>query len=67
MVVSKPLENIVLYLNTEQNCVKRNANGRNYEFTWNISPIILSEYSVLKVGSVAHDASAIAITAKAND
>lgn len=56
--ISKPLENIVLYLNSETNCDKQTRNDRNYEYTWSISPIILSEYSVCKVVSVAHDASA---------
>lgn len=58
MKLLKPLENVILYLNSETNCVKNNANGRNYEFTWNnISPISLNEYSVIKVISIAHDAS----------
>jgi hypothetical protein len=54
--ISKPLENIILYLNSETNCVKNTSGSRNYEFTWQISPIILSEYSICKVISVAHDA-----------
>lgn len=56
MKYNKPLENVILYLNTETNCTKNNANSRNYEFSWNISPIVLSEYSIAKVFSVAHDA-----------
>ena len=58
MKVSKPLENIVLYLNTETNCTKNTVSSKNYEFTWNISPIVLNEYSVCKVISIAHDATA---------
>jgi hypothetical protein len=56
MGVSKPLENIILYLNTATNCVINNSGGKNYEFSWHISPIILNEYSVVKVFSIAHDA-----------
>lgn len=56
MKISKPLENIILYLNTETNCIKTTADLKNYEFTWAISPIVLNEYSILKVFSVAHDA-----------
>jgi len=50
------MEKIVLYLNSEVNCVKR-ANGtdtKNIELTWNISPIVLSEYSVLKLITIQH-------------
>lgn len=58
MKVSKPLENVVLYLNTETNCVKtqNSAGTKNVEYTWTISPLVLNEYSILKVFSVAHDA-----------
>lgn len=68
MKLLKPLENIVLYLNSETNCTKvdntvRNTNGdittpatRIYEFSWNnIMPISLNEYTALKVISIAHD------------
>ena len=48
MKVSKPIENIVLYLNTETNCVKTVIGGKNTEFTRQISPIVLSEYSITK-------------------
>ena len=54
MKVSKPIENIVLYLNTETNCVKTAVAGKNTEFTWQISPIVLSEYSIIKLCSLAH-------------
>ena len=54
MKVSKPIENIVLYLNTETNCVKTTVAGKNTEFTWQISPIVLSEYSIIKLCSLAH-------------
>ena len=54
MKVSKPIENIVLYLNTETNCVKTAVDGKNTEFTWQISPIVLSEYSIIKLCSLAH-------------
>ena len=30
--------------------------GKNLEFTWNISPIVLNEHSICKVISIAHDA-----------
>lgn len=56
MKISKPLENVVLYLNTETNCVKTTNGSKNSEFTWNISPIVLNEYSICKVISIAHDA-----------
>ena len=58
MKLSKPLENIVLYLNTETNCIKNTISGKNYEYTWAISPIVLNEYSICKVISIAHDANA---------
>jgi hypothetical protein len=58
MGVSKPLENVILYLNTETNCIKSSGNSKNYEFTWCISPIILNEFSICKVISIAHDAAA---------
>lgn len=61
MGISKPLENTILYLNTETNCVKNNIDGRNYDFSWTISPIILSEYSICKVFSIAHDAANAAL------
>lgn len=52
---TKPIENIVLYLNTEVNCNKRtNGSTITYEYSWNISPIVLSEYSVMKLMSIAH-------------
>lgn len=59
MGVSKPLEDVILYLNTETNCTKTTISGKNYEFSWNISPILLNEYSVCKPFSIAHDATAI--------
>lgn len=59
MGVSKPIENTILYLNTETNCIKNTSGGRNYEYTWAISPIILNEYSICKVFSIAHDASVV--------
>lgn len=55
--ISKPMENVVLYLNTEVNCTKKVVNSKNVEFSFNISPIVLNEYSVMKLISIAHDAS----------
>lgn len=57
MKYRKPLENYVVYLNTEQNCVKRynSGNTKTIEYTWDISPIVLSEYAVVKLISIAHD------------
>ena len=60
MGISKPIENTILYLNTETNCIKNTSGSRNYEYTWAISPIILNEYSICKVFSIAHDASLVA-------
>jgi len=57
MGISKPIENTILYLNTSTNCIKVNDVTKNYEYTWAISPIILNEYSICKVFSIAHDAS----------
>lgn len=59
MGISKPIENTILYLNTETNCIKNTSGSRNYEYTWAISPIILNEYSICKVFSIAHDASVV--------
>ena len=56
MGVSKPVENVILYLNTEVNCSRTSNLARFYEFSWQISPIILNEFSVCKVISIAHDA-----------
>jgi len=57
MKLLKPLENIVLYLNSETNCTKTSDTTRNYEFSWNnIMPISLQEYSICKIVSIAHDA-----------
>lgn len=68
MKILKPLEPVILYLNTETNCTKKDnatvdaqgnpvAATRNLEFSWNnISPIFLNEYTIVKVFSVAHDA-----------
>lgn len=58
MKLSKPMEKIQLYLNSEitTNCVKR-ASGdgtKNIELTWTISPIVLNEYSVLKLITMQH-------------
>lgn len=55
--ISKPMESVVLYLNTEVNCEKKVINGKNVEFRFNnISPIVLNEYCVMKLVSIAHDA-----------
>lgn len=53
----KPLEPYTIYLNTEQNCQKYTVNSLTKTFTWNVSPIVLNEYSVLRLMSIAHDAS----------
>lgn len=53
--ISKPIENVVLYLNTEVNCTKRVINSKNVEFSFNLSPIVLNEYCVMKLISIAHD------------
>lgn len=53
--ISKPIENVVLYLNTEVNCTKKVFNSKNVEFSFNISPIVLNEYCVMKLISIAHD------------
>jgi hypothetical protein len=55
--ISKPMEEIVLYLNTEVNCTKREIAGKNVEFSFNISPLVLNEYCVMKLVSIAHDTS----------
>ncbi len=55
--ISKPLENITLYLNSAvSTCIKRTngAGTKNIEMTFPISPLTLSEYSVLKIISIAH-------------
>jgi hypothetical protein len=55
--ISKPLENITLYLNSAvSTCIKRTnaAGNKNIEMTFPISPLTLSEYSVLKIMSIAH-------------
>jgi hypothetical protein len=55
--ISKPIENITLYLNSAvSTCIKRTnqAGTKNIEMTFNISPITLSEHSVLKIMSIAH-------------
>jgi hypothetical protein len=55
--ISKPLENITLYLNSAvSTCIKRTngAGTKNIEMTFPISPLTLSEYSVLKIMSIAH-------------
>lgn len=56
MKSSKAVENVVLYLNTEVNCSKRTNTGNTivYEYSFNISPIVLNEYSVMKLISIAH-------------
>jgi hypothetical protein len=61
------MENVMMYLNTEKGCVKRLKNILNndgeiigtahFEYTWDISPIVLNEYSILKLASIAHTAS----------
>jgi len=53
--ISKAIENVVLYLNTEVNCTKRVINSKNVEFSFNLSPIVLNEYCVMKLISIAHD------------
>jgi hypothetical protein len=53
----KPLEPYTIYLNTEQNCIKNTVGAMTKSFTWNVSPIVLNEYSVLRLASIAHDAS----------
>lgn len=59
MKSTKPIENTVLYLNTEVNCSKRTNSGNTivYEYSFNISPIVLNEYSVMKLISIAHSSS----------
>ena len=55
--VSKPIENITLYLNSAvSTCIKKTntAGTKNVEMTFNISPITINEYSVLKIMSIAH-------------
>ena len=53
--ISKPIENIVLYLNTEVNCTKKVINSKNVEFQFNnMSPIVLNEYCVMKLVSISH-------------
>jgi len=57
---TKPIENVMLYLNTKVNCSKttlyRNAKTHKVTCTWNISPIVLNEYSIMKTKTVAHQA-----------
>jgi hypothetical protein len=62
--ISKPLENVVLYLNsglpatnTTIRKITNSAGTKNTEITFFISPITISEYSVLKVMSIAHASS----------
>lgn len=54
----KPLENYTIWLNTEQNCIRRNdsADLKTLEFTWNISPIILNEFATIKMIAFVHAA-----------
>jgi len=53
-VISKPIENITLYLNSAVNTERRTNGSKTTEMTFNISPIILNEYSVIKIISIAH-------------
>jgi hypothetical protein len=57
MKYSRALENVVVALNTEQNCIKREntAGTKNVEYTWTNLGIDLFEYSVMKLVSIAHD------------
>lgn len=58
--ISKPLEPITLYLNTEINCTKiyNSDNTKILEYQFNNLNLNLSEYCVMKLISIAHDAGA---------
>lgn len=54
----KPLESYTIWLNSEQNCTRRNNSGdtKTMEFIWDISPIILNEYATIKMIAFVHAA-----------
>lgn len=53
----KILENKVIYLNTETNCIKTTIDGKNTEYTWNIPSITIDELARLNVFNIQFDSS----------